>query len=105
VSRKIHAIYASYLGLYLLGFVITPISVPVRDFGMMAIAVLPAFLIVRKGLLHDRFWRTMAAAHLAWGIGQVMWVAKQAAIQDTAYWLFKLLLLGAILYRPFYGGT
>jgi signal transduction histidine kinase/CheY-like chemotaxis protein len=105
VSRKIHAIYASYLGLYLLGFVVTPIFVPVRDFGMMAIAVLPAILILRSGLLHQRFWRTMAAAHVAWGIGQAMWVAKQPAIQDSAYWLFKLLLLGAILYRPFYGGT
>ncbi len=23
-------------------------------------------------------------------------------MQDTAYWMFKLLILGAILYQPFY---
>jgi len=111
VTRKIHLVYASYLILYLLAFVVQPLAGPLRDFGMLALAVLPAGLIVYKRLLNHRFWRAMAAAQVAWGIGQVLWISNQQlhvslqAAQDSAYWLFKLLVLGAILYRPFYAGT
>ncbi len=111
VNRKIHFVYVTYLALYLLGFVIKPLSPLVRNFGMLAIAVLPAFFVWRKGLLNSRFWQALALAHTFWGLGQVLWIAIRvygfplSAVQDTAYWMFKLLILGAILYRPFYAGS
>ncbi len=111
VNRKIHAIYATYLLLYLIGFAIPSIQGPVQDFGMLAIAVLPAVLIVRRGLLQNRFWQALAAAHVIWGAGQIMWIVNEKIaspipwLQDSAYWLFKLLILGAIVYRPFYAGS
>ena len=109
--RRIHAIYATYLALFLATFFIPAISVPVRDFGMLVIAVFPAFLIWQRGLLKQRFWQGMAAANVIWGIGQITWIINQRVatplpqLQDSAYWLFKLCVLGALLYRRFYSGT
>jgi signal transduction histidine kinase/CheY-like chemotaxis protein len=77
---------------------------------MLLLALTPAALIFRKDLWRSRFWQAVGCAHLMWGIGQVLWIASQqpglaTELQDSMYWLYKLFILGAILYRPFYRGS
>lgn len=112
MNRKIHAIYSLYLLAFLASFAFPALDAPVREYGMLAIAVFPALLIIKQGLLYNRFWKAMAAAHFVWGFSQIVWITNRhhnfffpPALGDSAYWTFKLLILGAILYRPFYAAT
>ncbi|MBI4471297.1 MAG: hypothetical protein HY646_01425, partial [Acidobacteria bacterium] len=111
MNRKIHAVYAGYLALYAASFAVPAIVTPLREFGMLAIAVFPALLIVRRRLVDNRFWKAIAWGLAVWGFAQAVWIAGRheifsvPALQDSAYWLFKLLVLGAVLYRPFYAAT
>lgn len=66
MQRKIHAIYITYIALYFALFVTPEIQAPFREYGMLVIAILPAFLIAANNLLYSRFWKAMAAAHLVW---------------------------------------
>jgi signal transduction histidine kinase/CheY-like chemotaxis protein len=112
VSRKIHFIYVAYLILYVLSWAFPRIAEPVEAYGMLALVITPAIVVVQRGLFRSRFWQGVACAHLMWGIGQVLWITGNqhgigfgSQLQDSMYWLFKLFILGAILYRPFCRGT
>jgi signal transduction histidine kinase/CheY-like chemotaxis protein len=95
--------------LYLLSWAIPDLTDPVRQYGMLVLALTPAVLVVVKGLWRSRFWQAVALAHLMWGFAQIIWIVEKPAslsvLQDSMYWLFKLFMLTAILYRPFYKGT
>src|SRR5262249_4146848 len=103
----IDVVYLAYLVLYFLSLWLPSLTQPVKDYGMLLLAVAPAVLVIQSGLSRSRFWQAVAFAHLMWGIGQVLSIVGGAAteLQDSMYWLFKLFILGAILYRPFYTST
>lgn len=109
--RRIHAVYAAYLLLFGAALALPEAEELIRGYGMLILAVLPAVLIYYKRLLDSRFWQTVAVAHLFWSTGQVAWILSNygfplsQAVQDFCYWLFKLSILGAVLYRPYFKAT